>query len=31
VHGGYNYDNLDSDIGRSFDRNRVYFGVTATY
>jgi hypothetical protein len=30
-HIGYNYDNLDSDAGRSFDRNRVYLGVTASY
>jgi hypothetical protein len=29
---GYNYDNLESDAaGRSFDRNRVYIGVTGTY
>jgi hypothetical protein len=29
---GYNYDNLESDIaGRSFDRNRVYIGVTGSY
>jgi len=28
---GYNYDKLDSEIGRSFDRNRVYIGVTAGY
>ena len=29
---GYNYDNLDSDIhGRSYDRNRVYVGLRATY
>jgi predicted porin len=40
---GYNYDRLDSDsainayeeaqngAGRSFDRNRVYLGVTASY
>jgi len=29
---GYNYDKLDSDItGRTFDRNRVYIGVTASY
>jgi len=29
---GYNYDRLESDIGnRSFDRNRVYIGVTASY
>ena len=32
AHVGYNYDKLDSDIfNRSFDRNRVYAGVTATY
>lgn len=29
---GYNYDKLGSDIpGRSFDRNRVYIGVTGSY
>ncbi len=28
---GYNYDKLNSDIGRTFDRNRVYFGITASY
>jgi hypothetical protein len=29
---GYNYDKLESQIpGRSFDRNRVYIGVTAGY
>jgi hypothetical protein len=29
---GYNYDRVDSDVaGRSFDRNRVYIGVTASY
>lgn len=29
---GYNYDRLDSDIAfRSFTRNRVYFGVRASY
>jgi len=29
---GYNYDKLDSDVaGRSFDRNRVYIGVTGSY
>jgi len=28
---GYNYDKLDSDVGRTFDRNRVYMGVTASY
>jgi len=30
-HVGYNYDNLGSELGRHYDRNRVYFGVTATY
>ena len=29
---GYNFDRLDSDlVGRSFSRNRVYFGLRATY
>ena len=29
---GYNYDKVDSDIGgRTYDRNRVYFGVKASY
>jgi hypothetical protein len=29
---GYNYDKLDSDLAnRSFSRNRVYFGLTASY
>ena len=29
---GYNYDRLDSDVtGRSFTRNRVYFGLRASY
>jgi hypothetical protein len=29
---GYNYDRLKSDIAdRSFDRNRVYLGITASY
>jgi len=29
---GYNYDKLDSEVAnRSFDRNRVYIGVTASY
>ena len=32
ANAGYNYDKLDSDLGgRSFDRNRVYIGVTASY
>jgi Putative beta-barrel porin 2 len=32
AHAGYNYDRLESkDLGRTFDRNRVYVGVTATY
>jgi hypothetical protein len=30
-HIGYNYDRLESDLGRTFDRNRVYIGVTASY
>jgi len=32
-HIGYNYDRLDSEapMNRSFDRNRVYLGITATY
>jgi hypothetical protein len=30
--GGYNYDRLDSDIpGRSYTRNRVFFGFSAKY
>jgi predicted porin len=30
---GYNYDRLDSDVSdsRTFDRNRVYIGVTGRY
>ena len=29
---GYNYDKVNSDInGRSYDRNRVYFGLKASY
>jgi hypothetical protein len=29
---GYNYDNVHSDIpGRTYDRNRVYIGVTGSY
>jgi hypothetical protein len=33
AHVGYNYDRLESSsaINRSFDRNRVYVGITATY
>jgi hypothetical protein len=31
THVGYNYDKLDSEANRSFDRNRVYVGVTASY
>ncbi len=33
AHVGYNYDRLESAsaIGRTFDRNRVYVGLTATY
>lgn len=28
---GYNFDHVDSQIGRSYDRNRVYLGLTASY
>jgi Putative beta-barrel porin 2 len=28
---GYNYDKLESDFSGSFDRNRVYIGVTGSY
>jgi uncharacterized protein (PEP-CTERM system associated) len=29
---GYNYDNLQSDLpGRTFTRNRVFIGLTASY
>jgi hypothetical protein len=28
---GYNYDKVDSDAGRTYDRNRIYVGVTGTY
>jgi putative beta-barrel porin BBP2 len=32
AHAGYNYDKLDSEVSnRSFDRNRIYLGVTASY
>jgi hypothetical protein len=32
AHIGYNYDNSDSDVpGQSYDRNRVYLGVTGSY
>lgn len=32
AHAGYNYDTLESDMDfRSFDRNRVYLGLTASY
>ena len=32
AHAGYDFDRLDSDIPfRSFSRNRVYIGVTASY
>lgn len=30
-HIGYDFDRLDSELGRSFSRNRVYIGVTASY
>jgi hypothetical protein len=28
---GYNYDDLNSGIGNSYDRNRIYIGVTGSY
>ncbi|MDB6033318.1 MAG: hypothetical protein JWM16_3656 [Verrucomicrobiales bacterium] len=28
---GYNFDRLDSDLGRSYSRNRVYTGVRASF
>jgi hypothetical protein len=31
AHVGYNYDNLQSQLGRAYDRNRAYIGVTGTY
>jgi hypothetical protein len=32
AHAGYNYDNNNSDIaGQSYNRNRVYIGLTAGY
>jgi hypothetical protein len=31
AHAGYNYDDLASDLGRGYHRNRVYIGLTATY
>ncbi len=31
VEVGYNWDHLDSQVGDSFYRNRVYIGVTGTY
>ena len=32
AHVGYNYDDNDSDLaGESYNRNRVYLGVTAGY
>ena len=32
LEAGYNFDRLDSDIpGRSYTRNRLYFGVRGTY
>lgn len=32
AHAGYNYDDNDSDIaGQSYNRNRVYLGLTAFY
>jgi len=32
AHAGYDYDHLDSDLGnRSYTRNKVYIGATASY
>lgn len=31
ANAGYDFDKLDSSNGRSYDRNRVYIGVTAKY
>jgi hypothetical protein len=31
ANAGYNYDKLQSEIGRGFDRNRVYIGIGANY
>jgi predicted porin len=32
LEAGYNYDKLDSDVpNRSYNRNRFYFGIRATY
>ncbi len=28
---GYNFDRLDSDLGRSYSRNRVYTGIRASF
>ena len=28
---GYNYDNIHSATGRSYDRNRIYAGISGTY
>lgn len=28
---GYDYDNISSDTGRSYDRNKFYVGITGTY
>ena len=31
VEVGYNYDNVQSQVQATFDRNRVYLGITGTY
>jgi hypothetical protein len=31
AHAGYDFDHLDSDLGRSYFRNKVYIGATASY
>ena len=28
---GYDFDDVDSEIGTDYTRNRVYFGITASY
>ena len=31
VEAGYNFDRLDSDLGRSYTRNRIFLGASATF
>jgi uncharacterized protein (PEP-CTERM system associated) len=28
---GYDFDKVDSEVGTDYTRNRVYFGITASY